>query len=43
VNKLAIRKGGMKPGGYRLTLVATDAAGNRSGTLSGKVRVRKRP
>lgn len=40
VNKVTIRKGRMKPGKYRLTIVATDAAGNSSGALAGKVRVR---
>ena len=43
VNKFSIKKGSMKPGRYRLTLVATDATGNRSGTLSGKLRVKRRP
>ena len=40
VNRVKIKKGKMKLGRYRLTISATDAAGNRSGTLAGKVRVK---
>lgn len=40
VNKFGIRKGKMKPGGYRLSIAATDAAGNRSGPLAGRVIVK---
>lgn len=40
VNKFVIKKGKMKPGGYRLSISATDAAGNRSGPLAGRVIVK---
>ncbi len=39
LNKLKVRKGKLKPGRYRLTIVATDGAGNRS-KLVKKVRVK---
>ena len=37
--KLPIRKGKLKPGRYRLTIVAVDGAGNRSKVVKRKIRV----
>jgi len=37
---LRLKKGRLKPGGYRLSMVATDAAGNRSKTIRRKLKVR---
>ncbi|MBK8293921.1 MAG: right-handed parallel beta-helix repeat-containing protein [Solirubrobacterales bacterium] len=39
-NKLKIKKGKLKPGKYRLKIIATDAAGNRSKPMVRKVKVK---
>lgn len=41
VNTLKLKKGRLKPGAYKVTVAATDAAGNASKTVSGKVTVKK--
>ena len=40
VNKISIRKRKLRPGKYRLTISATDTAGNKSRTIVRKVKVK---
>lgn len=40
INTMKIKKGKLKPGRYRLTIVATDAAGNESKNMVRKVKVK---